>query len=176
MRFLCLHEMKFLRIGTFQCEACKHVLPRKLFGANLFGKDYCCLCDVVEHVKQPAKYLPEPNNPQTKFMAEDTTTPVATPVAVPSGGPISAVSAAVGDVALLITKALPSTEQQLAAFKLRSPKFYARIMEHLYQKNKMFLRWHKRIDIDTRVEFINATLPQSARDEMKKMLHEDLGR
>lgn len=98
---------------------------------------------------------------------------VVTPVI---GGPVSSVAAAVSDLALLITKALPSTEQQLEAFKIRSPKFYARIMEHLYQKNKRFLRWHPKIDIDTEVDFINMDLPESAIADLKKMLHEDLGR
>ena len=90
--------------------------------------------------------------------------------------PLSGLFTAISDTALLITKALPSTEQQLAEFKLRSPLKYARIMEALYREDKMFLRWHKHIDIDTRVDFVNSNLPDSARVELKKMLHEDLNR
>ena len=35
------------------------------------------------------------------------------------------------DLAALIAKAIPSDEQRLAAFKLRSPKLYARAQEHM---------------------------------------------
>ncbi len=90
--------------------------------------------------------------------------------------PVSSISNTIGDIALLVTKALPSTEQQLELFKLRSPKKYARIMEYLYRQQLFFLRWHSKVDIDTRVDFMNATLPDSARAEIKKMLHEQLGR
>ena len=38
---------------------------------------------------------------------------------------------AIGDVALMVTKTLPSDEQKLAQFKLRSPKKYARIQKHM---------------------------------------------
>ena len=95
-----------------------------------------------------------------------------TPIPTPATG----IASAIGDIALMVTKALPSTEQQLEAFKLRSPKFYARIMEHLYHEDFIFLRWHHKVDIDTRVDFVNMDLPESAIDELKKMLHEQLGR
>ena len=81
-------------------------------------------------------------------------TPPVIPV-TPIPTPASGIASAIGDIALMITKALPSTEQQLEAFKLRSPKFYARIMEHLFQKDLRFLRWHPKVDIDTRVDFVN---------------------
>lgn len=106
-------------------------------------------------------------------MADTPLDNIVTPVV---GGPVSSVANAIGDVALLITKALPGTEQQLAAFKIRSPKIYARIMEHLYQRDKIFLRWHPKCDIDTEVDFRNMDLPESAIADLKKLLHEDLGR
>ena len=93
-----------------------------------------------------------------------------------SSNPVSAVTNAIGDVARMITKALPATEQQLAAFKMRSPIIYAGIMEHLYQRTKRHLRWHPREDIDTWVELDHGNIPQSARDEIKQLLHQDLNR
>lgn len=45
--------------------------------------------------------------------------------------PLETIANTINDLVLLITKALPGEEQQLAAFKLRSPKMYARIQKHI---------------------------------------------
>lgn len=103
-------------------------------------------------------------------------TPADNIIAPIASNPVSSIANAVGDIALMVTKSLPSTEQQLALFKLRSPKKYSRIMEWLYQRDKAFLRWHPKCDIDTEVDFRNLDLPESAIADLKKLLHEDLGR
>lgn len=87
---------------------------------------------------------------------------------------ITAVANAVGDVSKLVTKALPSEEQQLAKFKMRSPIIYGNIMERIFQKLKRYLRWHKRIEIDVWVDFKHATLADSTRTELKTLLHREL--
>ena len=48
---------------------------------------------------------------------------------------------AVSDISKLITKALPSDEQQLAAFKIRSPRIYANIRTRMI---KGFIRFCKK--------------------------------
>lgn len=43
----------------------------------------------------------------------------------------SGILTTIQDIALLITKALPSDEERLAAFKLRSPRIYANIQRRM---------------------------------------------
>ena len=93
-----------------------------------------------------------------------------------SADPVSAVANAVSDVAVMVTKALPSEEEQLARFKLNYPIIYARRMQRLYNRAKTFLRWHHGVGIDTHIDLVNGNLADSTRALLKKELHEDLGR
>ena|ERR1017187_1172414 len=55
---------------------------------------------------------------------------------------ISGWATAIEDVALLLTKVLPSDELQLARFKLRSPKFYARIQKRMLTNFIFYCKKH----------------------------------
>src|ERR1017187_7883627 len=54
----------------------------------------------------------------------------------------SGIFTAIEDVALLITKMLPSDELQLARFKLRSPQKYAKIQKHMLNSFVAYCKKH----------------------------------
>lgn len=87
--------------------------------------------------------------------------------------PVSAVANAVSDVALMITKTLPSSERQLLAFKLRQPKAYASIRQHILIQGYRYLKHHKNVSIDAYVQFIDGDLPIDEQRALKSILLED---
>ena len=90
--------------------------------------------------------------------------------------PVSSVSQAISDVAIMVTKAIPSDEQRMQAFKERHPKRYARLriwmLEHC--RRHLAFRWHE--PIDEYVELVAGGFLQDERDYMKKLLHSSLKR
>ena len=90
--------------------------------------------------------------------------------------PISGIAAAVSDLALLLTKAIPSDEQRMLVLKQRSPLIYARIRKRWY--NQMFRhlrnRWHE--DIDSWVDLTGGGFMPDERVYAKRLLHADLKR
>lgn len=52
--------------NVFTCKGCGHILHTDLFGDNIGGKDYCCLCDLPEYILgTPAPVIIKPKEHDT---------------------------------------------------------------------------------------------------------------
>lgn len=90
--------------------------------------------------------------------------------------PVTGIATAIGDVARMVTKAIPSDELQAARFKQRSPLIYANIRKRIHLKclRECRHRWHQ--DIDATVELYGGALLKDEREYMKKIIHSELQR
>lgn len=110
----------------------------------------------------------EPNDPSNELINQ---------VPAPTE-PISAVAAAVSSVALMVTKALPSEEQQLALFKERHPIRYQRQRRHMLNVDHWTLNLpkNKNVPIKSFVQWEHSDLPVSEQDLLIEILQKELNR
>lgn len=92
--------------------------------------------------------------------------------------PITGIATAVSDIALLITKALPSTEQQLLAFKIRSPRMYQRIHNQMLNRDYRQLSKKKniKVPVEAYVEWEHSDLCLSEQQKLIMILKAELNR